>query len=144
MASDLARLIRIASAVRDILERASGSNEDPSFQNFPHGSCGNTAELLGRYLIEIAGLEALYVSARRADSWSHAWLIVGDIIIDITADQFGESPVMVTRDNAWHDQWDQEAPRPPICSHKLWPYYPFGTWGAIVDGMADRGFPEPQ
>jgi hypothetical protein len=44
-----------------------------------------------------------YVSGQRGRQ-SHGWLELDDIIIDITADQFGEEidPVLVTRDKTFH------------------------------------------
>ena len=38
---------------------------------------------------------------------SHAWLQRDDLIVDITADQFGEvdEEVIVTRDSEWHASW---------------------------------------
>lgn len=41
---------------------------------------------------------------------SHAWIKQGDIIIDITADQFDEieTPVIVTNASAWHNRFDSK------------------------------------
>ncbi len=96
-----------------------------------------------RYLVEALGFDAQYVGADRSDGRTHAWVTVNGIIVDITADQFDEEPVIVTRQSAWHDQWNSEAPRPPICSAKEWLAYPFATWNTIVEGMKARGFPVP-
>jgi len=41
---------------------------------------------------------------------SHAWIKQGDIIIDITADQFDEikAPIIETKASPWHDSFDTE------------------------------------
>jgi len=143
MAADTDKLLEIATGARQILENFGQTTHNINFQDFPRGACGPAAELLGRYLVEAIGLDAQYVAAKRSDEWTHAWIVVNETIVDITADQFGEKPVIVTQESAWHDEWDQKAPRPPICSQKQWPAYPFSAWDAIVKGMAERGFPAP-
>ena len=54
-----------------------------------------------------------YVGGMRGEGdgrHSHAWIKQGDIIIDITADQFDEieAPVIVPNASAWHDSFDTE------------------------------------
>jgi hypothetical protein len=140
MAAHVDQLRRIASAVREILEHHAGETTDIMFRDFPRGTCGPTSELLGRYLTEAAGLDAQYIAANRSDGWSHAWVTVDGIIIDITADQFGQEPIIVAANSDWHGQWEADEPRPPICSHAQWPDYPFAAWSAIHEGMVLRGF----
>ena len=82
----------LAFAVRQILERYSRSHNDAMFENFPKGTCGPTAELLGRYLLESAGMQAGYVGGERPGGITHAWVDVKGIVVDITADQFGQAP----------------------------------------------------
>ena len=40
---------------------------------------------------------------------AHFWITVGDVIIDITADQYvdGPAPVIVSRTSGWHSTFDQ-------------------------------------
>ncbi|MFF5085039.1 hypothetical protein ACFY36_49045 [Actinoplanes sp. NPDC000266] len=75
---------------------------------FPHGSCGDTCELLGQFLID-SGLGEWRFSAgvRNHSLATHAWLEQDGLILDITADQFPEidEPVLLTRDRVWHDQF---------------------------------------
>lgn len=35
-----------------------------------------------------------------------------DIIVDMTSDQFGQAPVIVTRESVWHAEWDAGKGRP--------------------------------
>jgi hypothetical protein len=83
-------------------------------------------------------LDVMYVCGQRGPNLSHAWLQVEDIIVDITADQFGEPPVIVTTNTKWHEGWTWESPRAPICDEKSWSLYPFGAWEAIVKTMKNK------
>jgi len=132
-------LAAVATAARAVMEECRSDPGEFIFQKFPRRACGATCELLGRYFIEILGVDARYVAASRAGR-THAWLAVGDIIIDITADQFGQAPVIVTRESAWHAEWDAEKGRPPICSQAQWAMYPLATWRALAKSMEARGF----
>jgi hypothetical protein len=75
--------------------------------NFPRNSCDHASALLGRYFQE-QGFDVVYVNngCRGGSSWkdSHAWLEIGDLIVDITADQFSDQTerVIVTTDHTWH------------------------------------------
>jgi hypothetical protein len=81
----------------------------PAFKSFPHGSCGDTCELLGRYLEQVDSGTWTSVSGQRGAN-THAWLEKVGVIVDITADQFtdGPGPVFVSRDRSWHDQFQQQ------------------------------------
>lgn len=132
------QLAEIVTRIRVILERNGKTTSDLSFKEFPNGACGVTSELIARYFREFHRLDALYVCGARDDGYTHAWVEIDDIIIDITADQFDEPAVIVTRSHIWHDQWKQERNRrAPIVSREQWPYYPNTTWSEIIRGMAN-------
>ena len=79
------------------------------FASFPKETCGHCSILLGLYLQEIGCLEVQYVCGERefGRRKSHAWLEIGNVIVDITADQFPEraEPVVVTQDRTWHGKF---------------------------------------
>ena len=57
-----------------------------SFQDFPRGSCGDAAPMLGEYLNEIGLGPWLYkVGKRSSDGHWHAWIEQNGLIVDITA-----------------------------------------------------------
>ena len=66
---------------------------DIVYKNFPYGCCGDTSDLLAEYLLE-NGVKTFYVCGTYIDEefekmQSHAWLCTdGEIIVDITGDQF--------------------------------------------------------
>jgi hypothetical protein len=124
------QLLKIARAARCALERyASGAKSG----GFPRGTCGLVSDLLGRYLVEAGFKKVMYVCGEKRSEGSHAWVEVGEIILDITGDQFGQPPVVVTAASNWHDQWERDDPRPPICTP--WPAYPFAAWAAMKAGI---------
>lgn len=136
MTIDIDQLRTLATRMRRAFELYATSTPDVMFEGFPRATCGPTAELVGRYLNEVCGLNAQCVEAWRSDDWSHAWIVVGGILVDITADQFGQAPVIVTRYSPWHGEWKTERPRPPICTQEHWPMYPLGAWHALLKAMS--------
>jgi hypothetical protein len=79
------------------------------FRGFPAGCCGDASELLAAHLTELGHGPFTYVFGLRGEvasgtHTSHAWLTLGELVVDITADQFPEvaNPVIVTTDSAWH------------------------------------------
>ena len=88
-------------------------------------------------MLEHGHSDVAYVYAERGegDTWtSHAWLKVDGQIVDITADQFGQSAVIVSAVSRWHDEWRAEPGRPPICDPANWLSYPSAAWEAIRNG----------
>ncbi len=107
------------------------------FETFPYGACGHTSDLLGSYLRKQFGLDALYIEGCRSNCASycpHAWLLIDDTRVDITADQFGAAPVIVATSSPWHDEWGREEPRLPVVSETGWDSYP-EAWNALLIGM---------
>jgi hypothetical protein len=109
----LARLREIATAVRNAIEESRiafpGYLKD-KFAAFPKETCSHASTLLALYLSEQGFLDVQFVfNGCRHDDFqrSHAWLEIGPVIIDITADQFDgiSDPVIVTLDRTFHDQF---------------------------------------
>lgn len=79
----------------------------PALESFPHGNCGDTSELLQKYLHYKGYSDVEYVNGQHGGMQTHAWLEVDGLIIDITADQFEEidDAVMFTRDRSFHKRF---------------------------------------
>lgn len=122
-----ADLRAVAEAVRARLEKADLSTAHECFRYFPRGACGATCDVLATVLERRFGVRPLWVNAeiREGEVWkgSHAWLEVEGLTIDITADQFGEAPVIVTKHSPWHHAL-------PILKRD---YFPFSdrNWGWV-------------
>lgn len=111
------RLLQLATAFRDAIERADRSCLGITLANFPRGSCGDASLLLGHFLKEHGFTEVTYVLGERghagADWTSHAWLRVEGYIVDITADQFSEvdQRVIVAQRSPWYETFKIEDER---------------------------------
>jgi hypothetical protein len=108
----LARLGEVAARFRAAIEIV-GADLGTPFGNFPRGCCGQATLLLGTHLVERGFGEFAYMLGRRrifdkAADESHAWLQRGDLIVDITADQFAgiNDAVVVTTDSDWYQQFE--------------------------------------
>lgn len=102
---------RVAALVRAITEELSSSIWHPNGL-FPNGWCDDCSRVLGVLLREQGESGFERVVGRRGEHLekSHVWLRRGDLIVDITADQFQDeitASVMVTTDHVWHDGWEQ-------------------------------------
>jgi len=73
---------------------------------FPKAWCGVTARALGGYLLSQGFESVQYVLGYRG-AISHAWLELGDIIIDITADQFDDCSerIIVAKESEFHNRF---------------------------------------
>ena len=82
---------------------------DANMGRFPVDCCHHASKFLGLHLFDLGCfeipriLEAFLPSVIAVDATdSHSWLVVGSYIVDITADQFSQPPVIVTLNSAWH------------------------------------------
>ena len=107
-------LERLAKVWRAAMERTDLSDV-ATFYWFPKGSCGDSSLLLEKFLRDHHIEGCFYVQGESVpehpDCRSHAWLEYGDVILDITADQFACHPgpsVIVTRDRTWHSHFVEE------------------------------------
>lgn len=87
-------------------------SDDGNLEGFPKECCHHAAKLLGIRLqgLGYSGFCVIHAHHEADVRREHAWLCSQDLIIDITADQFGDDipAVIVTRDSAWHRQWEVE------------------------------------
>lgn len=87
------------------------------WKTFPHGTCGDSSELLAIYLHEIRGVERERIEvtmAGRLPCWqSHAWNFVDGYYVDITASQFeGQPELIFRRHSPWHERFKGYYRRP--------------------------------
>ena len=143
MQANTLNLALVAHSARNVLEAYSSASTDIMFNGFPRGACGATSDLIGRYLNEAYQLKAQLVSGRRVDGAIHIWLSVCGIIVDITADQFGKSAVIVTRNSDWHGAWETGEGEPPDVHQNDWPCYLAPAWNAMVAGLVNAKFRPP-
>lgn len=89
---------RIAALVRVIVEEVNSSIWHPNGL-FPGGWCDDCSRILGTLLSEQGGHGFERVVGRRGEHLekSHVWLRRGELIVDITADQFPEEVPHLSR-----------------------------------------------
>lgn len=107
---DLDEIWDAASRFRMAIEACDRSILPISFEEFPRGSCGDVTPLLGTYLIEHGFGPFDYVLGERGGSrYTHAWLRQGQLVVDITADQFADAPgpIIVRVDSPWNRTFRQ-------------------------------------
>lgn len=103
----LEQLYLLAAKFRSAIECSDRRVMFRSFKDFPKGSCAEAAVLLGIYLEDQGfGVFNKMRSFRyEPPPWiSHAWLQRGNLVIDITADQFPEikKKIIVAVNSVWH------------------------------------------
>src|SRR3569832_450210 len=83
-----------------------------NFKWFPNGSCGLSADIVGRILYERLGVEGMYVDAKKharlKPNQSHAWYEVDGYIIDITCGRVagtGRAGGVFKGTTDWHAQF---------------------------------------
>lgn len=75
-----------------------------NFYQFPKGCCGDTTMIVNHILVNKGFSNIQQVTAKKAKTHdSHAWTLLNDICIDLTADQFkgfeGNSILFTNEDN---------------------------------------------
>lgn len=107
----LARLQFLAAQFRTAIKITPSCDLPIGMQTFPSNACGDSVLLLGQWLAD-NGVEGLQVaSAKQSPNGpSHAWLMVGDICIDITADQFdsGRAIPFAAQNSEWHQHFAED------------------------------------
>lgn len=93
-------LLHVASSVRVACESLRDSGAE-HFAGFPTDRCNLACRILGLHLFEL-GAADISELVGGPDGERHCWLVVGGIIVDITADQFDQPSVVVAADSAWH------------------------------------------
>ena len=113
--TDISILTRYAYEVRNYLGGTASGNHLEMLKRFPAGCCKVASLLLLQWLHDQAGVcdAQCMANARRPnpktpdEDATHFWIEIGDVIIDITSDQFTDSPqaVIVSRDRTWHQSF---------------------------------------
>jgi len=96
---------------RDAIENTNRGFLPITFRNFPSGACGDTCQILAEHLKGMGFGDFFYISGKREDSRSHAWLEKDGFVIDLTSDQFNEldMPVYYGPINDWYRSFSEES-----------------------------------
>ena len=106
---DAALIGFLAERLRNAILATAPEERPVTIRDFPRGSCGDAALLLGTLLSDCGLGEFMHVGGERGDksdqTWcTHGWIKQDSLIVDITADQFAEidTPIIVSRNSPWH------------------------------------------
>lgn len=89
---------------RKAIELAKDNNEPGCFfRKFPTGQCGHASDMLAQLLIDngigpVRYINGTYYGEDGSVMQAHTWLVVEDLVIDITADQFRYHAEPLTND----------------------------------------------
>lgn len=102
---------------------------------YPRGSCGHCAELLAFHLNQRFGIVPDYVCAvfygeDGTRETSHAWIEWNGLIVDISGDQFGWPPVIVSRHSPQHERGNADVRYPWKLDPSWWGTQCGDIWGA--------------
>lgn len=118
---DAWRVRELAAAFRAAIVRCEPRKLPFGLREFPAGACGDASLLLAQFLEDLGFRGATYVAGLR-DRYTHAWLELEDLIVDITVDQFAADPeallmldgipktadgIVVTRNRNWHSMFEE-------------------------------------
>lgn len=102
-------VLKFRLAIENLTEKDFG--ESTWFSQFPRGCCGDTSQLLSKFLEE-NGIVTVFVNGVHNTQW-HAWLEYMGYVIDATADQFSEisDKIVITADKTWHSKFMRQTRR---------------------------------
>lgn len=99
-----------ASAYREAFEEFRDQGHDDVFtRNFPGGCCSIATETMCAHLRSLGWEDVNYTGGDELKGdGSHSWLACGDIVVDITVDQFGDDfpSVYVGTGLEVHDEYE--------------------------------------
>jgi hypothetical protein len=102
----LTELRRRATDFRAAIERSRAEKASPHLPYFPEGACTMASWLFAMHLSK-SGFGDIHFRKGRipvlGEHARHGWLVVGGTVVDLTADPFGEAPVVVAPSTAFHD-----------------------------------------
>lgn len=107
-------LRRVAVDFRGAIERSIAERASPHLPYFPDGACTLVSWLLALHLRGSGVLDVRFVSGHFPGKESyarHAWLVVDGSVVDLTADPFGQPPVVVGAPTPFHDSLDEREER---------------------------------
>ncbi|MCX8957024.1 hypothetical protein [Erwinia psidii] len=135
------------------------SDSSLSMSTFPEGCCEDTSQILAYLLHQYFGIVPEVITGKYYKSLnegtpcglsngnSHAWIVVNDHIIDLTADQFNDRgynhpSIMITTDSTFHDLFSdrREALQPLPCKDGVLTMELSFTASKIEKALLEKGW----
>jgi len=111
--NDQDRIRELAERFREAIKKCDKTELPLSLSDYPTGSCADASMLLGTYFKDNGIDGFMFIKGKRGEGdalETHYWLEKGDMLVDITADQFGdinEKIVITETSSAWHSAFDR-------------------------------------
>ena len=121
--SNTQRLVHLVSSFRAAIDLA--KQEEPpaiaGLEVFPFNWCDSVSQWLLIFLdshgyhqiARVRGELPMESGEGKTEPQRHYWLEIGGVIADITADQFGQQPVIVSDVSSWHASLRELSRQPP-------------------------------
>jgi hypothetical protein len=112
-----------SSRFRSALEKTTFPAQAGNLTHFPRECCHHSCVMLKRFLSEKGLGEFCTMSGIHPTEpgGNHHWLQKGNVIVDITADQFGRDKVIVGSVSPWHDSLEGRLlPSTPEADQRKW------------------------
>lgn len=102
-------LRRVATAFRDAIERSRDEKAEAQLPYFPEGACRMASCLFAmHWRSRSANVRLMSGHVPGCESYvRHHWLVVDDVIVDLTADPFGQPRVVIELETPFHDSLDE-------------------------------------
>lgn len=105
------RLIAVANEFRRAFDNADLSCAPGFLPQFPQGCCLWASLFIANFLKYEYGLFPRHAASEGHPVYGsgHEWVVVNEMIIDITVDQFRDAPaaIIVAEESKWHDEWQK-------------------------------------
>jgi len=111
-ADPFADLQNLATQFRAAIERSIADDATPHLPYFPDGACRLVSHLLALHLSSRGYKGIRYRHAAfpgHEPHIRHGWLVVDGATVDLTADPYGQPPVIVTAASAFHESLEAPA-----------------------------------
>jgi hypothetical protein len=111
--TDEDKIRELAVRFREAILKCDRTELPLSLAEFPIGSCADASILLGTYFKDNGINGFVLIKGKRGEGSSletHCWLEKGDMIVDITADEFEdihEQIVITETDSRWYGTFDK-------------------------------------
>ncbi len=109
--ADIERLLHAATDFRAAIEKTFAESVTPRLPYFPEGACKLVTKLFALHLLNRDDIRAIRIASGHFPGKEafarHSWLVVDGAIVDLTADPFGEAPVIVAASTPFHDSLDE-------------------------------------
>jgi hypothetical protein len=110
----------VAEKIRRAIDRTIYPDQNHFMRGFPHRCCHHACKILAMYFYDHTDLGIFEIVDGEFNEEPHQWLERDGVIVDISADQFGDLPTaIVTRNSNWHAAFKRKPNDAPVDAEML-------------------------